>query len=201
MKFKTGSQLAFMMFVEYFIWGAWYVTMGTYMGENLHSTGLQVGAAYSALAIATMISPFFVGLVADRYFPAQRIMGLLHLLGGVLLFYATRVTGNALFYWIILAYSLLYMPTIALSNSVAFYQMNDPGRQFPWVRVFGTLGWIVAGILIGKLKLEKTVTTFQLAAAASILLGFVSFTLPNTPPKGAQSKSQVAKSSGRFTHP
>jgi len=188
MKFKTGSQLAFMMFVEYFIWGAWYVTMGTYMGENLHSTGLQVGAAYSALAIATMISPFFVGLVADRYFPAQRIMGLLHLLGGILLFYATRVTGNVLFYWIILAYSLLYMPTIALSNSVAFYQMNDPGRQFPWVRVFGTLGWIIAGILIGKLKLEKTVTTFQLAAAASILLGFVSFTLPNTPPKGAQSK-------------
>src|SRR5579862_2534554 len=105
MKFKTGSQLAFMMFIEYFIWGAWYVTMGTYMGGNLHSSGLQIGAAYSALAIATMISPFFVGLVADRYFPAQRIMGVLHLLGGVLLFLATKITGNTAFYWMILLYS------------------------------------------------------------------------------------------------
>ena len=95
MKFKTGSQLAFMMFIEYFIWGAWYVTMGTYMGEICTLRCLHVGAAYSALAIATMISPFFIGLVADRYFPAQRIMGLLHLLGGVLLFFATKVTGNA----------------------------------------------------------------------------------------------------------
>src|ERR1700743_1838048 len=164
MKFKTGSQLAFMMFVEYFIWGAWYVTMGTYMGEHLHSTGLQIGAAYSALAIATMISPFFVGLVADRYFAAQRIMGVLHALG-----------DNTLFYWIILLYSLLYMPTIALSNSVAFGQMTDPGRQFPWIRVFGTLGWIVAGTIIGSLKLEQSPSTFQIAAGASVLLGLFSF--------------------------
>src|SRR5450432_559887 len=115
MKLKTGVLLALMMLLEYFIWGAWYVTMSTYMSEHLHSSGLQIGAAYSALAIATMISPFFVGLIADRFFAAQKIMGVLHLLGAVLLFLATTTTLNGPFYWIILVYSLLYMPPIALS--------------------------------------------------------------------------------------
>ena len=193
MKFKTGSQLAFMMFVEYFIWSSWYVTMGTYMGEKLHSSGLQIGAAYSALAIATMISPFFVGLVADRYFAAQKIMGVMHLLGAVLLFLATTIQNNTAFYWVILLYSLLYMPTIALSNSVAFSQMDDPGKQFPWIRVFGTIGWIVAGLLVGNLGLEKSSTTFHIAAAASAILGLASFTLPATPPKAA-AKNATASS-------
>ena len=175
--------LSVMMFLQYFIWGAWYVTMGTYMGEHLHSSGVQIGAAYSALAIATMISPFFVGMIADRFFAAQKIMGVLHLLGGVLLFLATKITGNNLFYWIILFYSLLYMPTIALSNSVAFHQMSDPGKQFPWIRVFGTVGWIVAGLLIGYLGIEKTASTFYMAAGVSLLLGVFSFMLPNTAPK------------------
>src|SRR5579863_10157642 len=196
MKFKTGSQLAFMMFVEYFIWGAWYVTMGSYMPANLHSSGVQIGAAYSALAIATMISPFFVGLVADRYFAAQRIMGILHLAGGVLLFLATGVTDNTIFYWVILLYSLLYMPTIALSNSVAFHQMSDPGKQFPWIRVFGTLGWIIAGVIIGNLGLEKTASTFHIAAGASIGLGLLSFVLPNTPPKGKSAEASASKALG-----
>ena len=186
-----------MMFVEYFIWGAWYVTMGSYMPAALHSSGLQIGAAYSALAIATMISPFFVGLVADRYFAAQRIMGVLHVLGGILLFLVPMLTSNAVFYWVILLYSLLYMPTIALSNSVAFGQMNDPGRQFPWIRVFGTLGWIVAGTIIGSLKLEQSPSTFQIAAGASVLLGLFSFALPNTPPKGKESQAPVNWSAQR----
>src|SRR5260221_13018754 len=125
MKTNTGMLLALMMLIEYFIWGSWYVTMGSYMGEHLQSTGLQIGAAYSALAIATMISPFFIGLIADRFFSAQRIMGILHLIGAALLFLAIKITGNAAFYWVILFYSLLYMPTIALSNSVAFSQMTD----------------------------------------------------------------------------
>ncbi len=189
MKIKIGAPLAFMMFFEYFIWGSWYVTMSTYMEVNLHASGVQIGAAYSALAIATMISPFFVGMVADRFFSAQRIMGVMHLLGGVLLYIATTITGNAAFYWIILLYSLLYMPTIALSNSVAFHQMSDPGKQFPWIRVFGTLGWIVAGLLIGNLGIEKTASTFHLAAAASVVLGIASFRLPDTPPKGAAKPS------------
>jgi nucleoside transporter len=184
MKLSTGVQLAFMMFVEYFIWCSWYVTMSTYMGDNLHSTGLQIGGAYSALAIATIISPFFVGMVADRYFSAQRIMGVLHLVGAILLFIAPRISDNAAFYWIILLYSLLYMPTIALSNSVAFSQMTDPGKQFPWIRVFGTAGWIVAGTLVGNLGWDNSPNIFYLAAGASVLLGVFSFGLPNTPPKG-----------------
>ncbi len=184
MNSTTRLQLSFMMFLEYFVWGSWYVTMGTYMGENLQSSGVQIGAAYSALAIATMISPFFIGMIADRFFAAQRLMGVLHLLGAGLLFLATKITGNTAFYWLILIYSLLYMPTIALSNSVAFHQMDDPGKQFPWIRVFGTLGWIVAGLLIGYLAIEKTSSTFTMAAAVSATLGLFSFVLPNTPPKG-----------------
>ena len=156
------------------------------MSENLQSSGVQIGAAYGALAIATMISPFFVGMIADRFFAAQKIMGTLHLLGGVLLFLATKITGNNLFYWIILFYSLLYMPTIALSNSVAFHQMSDPGKQFPWIRVFGTVGWIVAGLLIGYLGIEKTASTFYMAAGVSVLLGVFSFMLPNTAPKAGK---------------
>jgi nucleoside transporter len=187
MKSATGFSLSLMMFLEYFIWGSWYVTMGTYMSENLQSSGVQIGAAYGALAIATMISPFFVGMIADRFFAAQKIMGVLHLLGGVLLFLATKITGNNLFYWIILFYSLLYMPTIALSNSVAFHQMSDPGKQFPWIRVFGTVGWIVAGLLIGYLGIEKTASTFYMAAGVSLLLGVFSFMLPNTAPKAGKS--------------
>lgn len=185
-----------MMFLEYFIWGSWYVTMSTYMGINLHSSGIQIGAAYSALAIATIFSPFFIGMIADRYFAAQKIMGLLHLAGAALLFLATGITGNTAFYWVILAYSLLYMPTIALSNSIAFHQMSDPGKQFPWIRVFGTIGWIVAGLLIGYLEIEKTSMTFYIAAGASVLLGIFSFGLPDTPPKGVSAGATASKALG-----
>ena len=120
MKTKTSIILSVMMFLQYYVWGSWYVTMGTFMTKYLGSTGLQIGAVYSALAIATMISPFFIGMIADRYFAAQKVMGVLHLLGGLLLFVASKVETNGPFYWIILLYSLAYMPTIALSNSVAF---------------------------------------------------------------------------------
>lgn len=196
MKTGTGALLSVMMFLEYFVWGSWYVTMGTYMTENLGSSGVQIGSAYSALAIATMISPFFVGMIADRYFAAQKLMGVLHLVGAIFLFLATKVTGNTTFYWVILLYSLLYMPTIALSNSVAFFQMTDPGKQFPWIRVFGTLGWIASGFLIGKLSIEKTSATFLMAAIVSAALGLLSFILPNTPAKGRQANASLGKSIG-----
>ncbi len=182
MKTKTGIILGLMMFLQYYVWGSWYVTMGTYMTTNLGSSGIQIGAAYSALAIATMISPFFVGMIADRFFAAQRLMGILHILGGALLFLASRVTMNGPFYWVMLLYSLAYMPTIALSNSVAFRQMSDPGKQFPLVRVFGTVGWVVAGFMIAVLGIEKTPGTFYMAAIISVILGFFSFVLPSTPP-------------------
>lgn len=196
MKPITFTKLALMMLLEYFIWGAWYVTMGTYMSEFLDASGVQIGAAYSALAIATMISPFFIGMVADRYFAAQKIMAVLHLVGAALLFGATLVTDSTTFYWLILLYSLLYMPTIALSNSIAFQQMTDPGKQFPWIRVFGTIGWIIAGLLIGYMAIEKTPYTFQLAAGASALLGVISLILPNTPPKGKEADASAASALG-----
>jgi nucleoside transporter len=120
----------------------------------------------------------------------------LHLIGAALLFLATKITDNTAFYWVVLIYSMLYMPTIALSNSIAFGQMNDPGKQFPWIRVFGTLGWIVAGQLISFLELDKSVVTFHLAAIASAALGLISFTLPNTPPKGKGKKTSFAAAIG-----
>jgi len=196
MNMKTGISLAIMMFLQYYIWGAWYVTMGTYMGDVLKSSGVEIGAAYSAGAIATIISPFFVGMIADKFFAAQKIMGVLHLIGGVLLYLATTV-DNSSFYWVILIYSLLYMPTIALSNSVAFAQMTDPGKQFPWIRVFGTLGWIAAGLIISKLGIEKTAGTFHVAAGVSAILGFISFVLPNTPPKGTGTKTDLGTILGK----
>ena len=114
MRSSIFAKLSTMMFLEYFVWGAWYVTMATYMTEFLHSSGAEIGDAYSALALATMISPFFIGMVADRYFAAQKILGVFHILGGVLLYVGTLVSSNSAFYWVILGYSLLYMPTIAL---------------------------------------------------------------------------------------
>lgn len=190
---KNRLQLSFMMFLEYFIWGAWYVTVGTYMVANLQASGSEASYAYTALAIATMISPFLVGMVADRYFSAQKIMGVLHIVGALALYTMTLTTNTYLFIGVVLFYSLLYMPTIALSNSVAFSQMNDPGKEFPAVRMFGTVGWICAGLLIGYMVIEKTMNTFYIAAGASLLLGLFSFTLPNVPPKakGEVSASQV----------
>src|SRR3978361_1764036 len=126
MKSTIRLQLSLMMFLEFFIWGAWYVTMGTYLDKVLHAVGVQVGAAYSALAIATIISPFFVGMVADRYFSAHKGLSVLHLVGAVLLYYLTAIGNPSSFYWVLLLYSLLYAPTLALANSVAFRQMSDP---------------------------------------------------------------------------
>src|SRR6201992_2654823 len=122
MKTTTRISLSVLFFLEFFIWGAWYVTMGTYLDKVLHATGLQVGAAYSAMAIATMISPFFVGMIADRFFPAQRVLGVLHLVGAALLYYITTINNAGTFYWVLLLYSLMYAPTLALANSVAFRQ-------------------------------------------------------------------------------
>ncbi|MBL7813926.1 MAG: nucleoside permease [Saprospiraceae bacterium] len=194
MSTNTRVQLSAMMFLQFFVWGAWYVTMGTYLTETLKATGVQTGAAYSANAIATIVSPFIVGLIADRYFAAQKFMGVLHLLGAALLYFATTVTDPNAFFWIILLYSAAYMPTLALSNTVAFNLMSEPDKEFPRIRVFGTLGWIVVGLIIGALHLEgvanlaATAIPFKIAAGASLLLGLYSFTLPNTPPKAANTE-------------
>ncbi len=185
-----------MMFLQYFIWGAWYVSMNSYMATNLQSSGQQISYAYMALAIATMISPIFVGMVADKYFAAQKIMGVLHLVGAGTLLLATTTTSNTVFIGIVLFYSLLYMPTIALSNSVAFTQMQDPTKQFPLIRMFGTVGWILSGILISNLEVEKTHFIFIIAAAASTILGMYSFLLPNTPPPAKNTSMSASQALG-----
>jgi len=196
MKLTTRLELSAMMFLEFFIWGAWYVTMGTYLDKELHASGADVGKAYSAMAIATIFSPFFVGMIADRFFAAQKVLGVLHLLGATLLYYITTVNDASTFYWIILLYSLCFAPTLALVNSVAFRQMSDTTKQFAGIRVLGTIGWIVTGWLIDKVfKIgpDQLAFTFKMAAVASVALGLLSFFLPNTPPKAKGTKTTFAQ--------
>ena len=196
MRLTTRFQLSLMMFLQFFIWGAWYVTMGTYLDKVLHATGIQVGAAYSAMAIATIFSPIFVGMIADRFFSAQKLLGVLHIVGALLLYYITRIDNPSMFYWIVLLYSLMYAPTLALANSVAFRQMNDPAKEFPSVRFLGTIGWIAVGWMIDrvfKLQTEQLAQTFVIAAVASGILGLLSFTLPDTPPKAKGTQTTFAK--------
>jgi nucleoside transporter len=196
MRLTTRFQLSLMMFLQFFIWGAWYVTMGTYLDKVLHATGIQVGAAYSAMAIATIFSPIFVGMIADKFFSAQKLLGVLHIVGALLLYYITRIDNPSMFYWIVLLYSLMYAPTLALANSVAFRQMNDPAKEFPSVRFLGTIGWISVCWMIDrvfKLQTEQLAQTFVIAAVASGILGLLSFTLPDTPPKAKGTQTTFAK--------
>lgn len=176
-------RLSVMMFIQFFVWGVWFVTLGTYLGkEGLGFLDKDIGNAYSTTNWAAIVSPFFIGMVADRFFSAEKVMGILHLLGGLILYYLSTITDPGKFFFIALAYALCYMPTLALVNAISFHQMSDPGKQFPGVRVLGTIGWIVAGFVASYLG-ESTNRPIIAAAVASILLGVYSFTLPNTPPK------------------
>jgi nucleoside transporter len=191
----TRVKLSTMMFLEFFIWGAWFVTMGTYLGKTLGATGVQNGNAYATQSWGAIIAPFIIGLIADRFFSAQKVLGILHLTGAALLYYITTVPNFEGFFPIILAYMIVYMPTLALVNSVSFRQMDNPSKEFPPIRVFGTAGWIIAGLLIGWLGWEQSnslVLTFKMAAIASLILGLLSFTLPATPPAKKGQKTSLS---------
>lgn len=195
MKTTTRIQLSFMMFLEFFIWGGWFVTMGIFLPSTLNASGAESALAYSTQSWGAIIAPFIIGLIADRYFNAERILGVLHLLGAILMYQMATAENFAVFYPYVLGYMIAYMPTLALVNSVSFNQMTNPATEFSPIRVFGTIGWIIAGLSISyifKWDAPDAVAngalrnTFLMTGVASLILGIFSFTLPKTPPKGKQ---------------
>jgi nucleoside transporter len=174
-----------MMFVQYFIYGSWLVTLGTFLGNVLGASGKEVGVAYMIPAIAAIVSPFLVGMIADRFFATERMLAVLHLVGGALLYAATLQRSFTGFAALFLAYTLCYMPTLALTNSLSFANMGNPGREFPRIRVLGTIGFIAVGWVIGLLGADATALPLRIGAAASVLMAAYCLTLPHTPPQGA----------------
>jgi nucleoside transporter len=191
MKKSIQVRLSAMMFLEFFIWGAWFVTLGTFLGRTLGASGAETGMAFSTQSWGAIIAPFIIGLIADRYINAEKILGALHLIGAVLMYLMYTSADFSSFYPLVLGYMIAYMPTLALVNSVSFRQMTDPAKQFSPIRVWGTVGWILAGLSISFVFHWDTPTnieggllrnTFLMTAIASFILGIYSFTLPATPP-------------------
>jgi nucleoside transporter len=180
LKLKLGS----FMFLQYFIWGSWYVSMATYLGKTLGFEGGQIGLAYGAFAIGAMISPFFVGLIADRYFSSEKLLAALGILGGALMFALPKLTTFGTFYPVLIVYCASYAPTLALGNSLSLHHLADPKRDFPLIKTLSAVGWIAGGVTLSLgLKGEQSPVQFYLAGAVSVLLGLFSLTLPHTPPK------------------
>jgi nucleoside transporter len=195
MNSTTRFKLSAMMFLEFFIWGAWFVTLGAFLNNNLKATNSEIGSVFSTQSWGAIIAPFIIGLIADRYFNAERILGVLHIIGAILMYQMYSAPDVSVFYPYVLGYMILFMPTLALVNSVSFNQMKDAEKEFANIRVFGTIGWIIAGLLISfafhwdspeGIQAGLLKSTFLMAGIASLVLGLFSFTLPATPPKVAK---------------
>ena len=184
MQNQLKAKLSFFMFLQYFIWGSWYVSMGTYLNKTLHFEGGEIGLAYGAFAIGAMIAPFFVGLIADRYFASEKILAVLGILGGALMFCIPTLTTFREFYPVLILYCASYVPTLALGNSLSLHHLADPKRDFPVIKTLSAVGWIAGGVTLSVvLKGEQSAVQFYLAGAGSIALGLFSLALPHTPPK------------------
>jgi nucleoside transporter len=192
MPLSLRIRLSAMMFLNYFVWGCWYVTLGTYLTTTLKFSGTQAGAVFGTTAVASMISPFFVGLIADRYFATERVMLVLHLVGAGILYAVTRVTGFGSVYGLMLLYCLCYFPTIALTNSIVLRSVKDSGRDFPLIRFFGTFGWIAIGLIIGWLRIETSSAPFLLAAGSSLVMAVFCLMLPHMPPQKSEHKQSLS---------
>ncbi len=191
------SRLSIMMFLQYAIWGSWYVTVGNYMSAiGMSST---IHWAYTVSPIAAIVSPFFLGMIADRFFATEKVLGILHLIGGAALILAPIVAegdsaSSTFFILLLLLHMLSYMPTVGLTNSLAFTHLNNQEKEFPIIRVFGTIGWIAAGIFVSKiLGADESSLPLRVAGIASILMGLFSFTLPHTPPLAKGEKTSFRK--------
>ncbi|MGJ7032584.1 nucleoside permease [Niabella hirudinis] len=202
MKSSIKIQLSTMMFLEFFLWGAWFVTLGTYLETNLGADGFERAKVFSTQSYGAIIAPFIIGLIADRFFNAERILGLLHIAGAILMYMMYKAENVSAFYPYTFGYMIAYMPTLALVNSVSFRQMSNPEKQFSNIRVFGTVGWIVAGLLISWLKWDNVQNnaadgtlrnTFLMASIAAAVLGIFSFTLPKTPPQKTEQNASISQ--------
>ncbi len=203
MKSITRLQLSVMMFLEFFIWGAWFVTLGTFLANNLKADDFEKAQVFSTQSYGAIIAPFIIGLIADRFFNAEKILGFLHLAGAALMYMMYNAENVSVFYPYALGYMIVYMPTLALVNSVSFRQMNNPEKEFANIRIWGTIGWIVAGLSISYLfnwdnadnnaKNDTLRYTFLMATIASAALGLFSFSLPKTPPKKADKGASISQ--------
>ncbi len=187
-------RLTILSFLEFFIWGSWLITVGAYWFQNKQWGGAEFGAIFSTMGISAIFMPTITGIIADRWINAEKLLGICHLLGAAILFYIPNVNDPDTFYWVLLVYMLFYMPTIALANTVSYTALvkngNNIVKDFPPIRVWGTVGFIVAMWIVSLLKIETSASQFYVASAASLVFGLYAFTLPKCPPGGKNTDSK-----------